>query len=269
MTDPRESNPEPEIVDLPAGDRRSGTAVAPPGSTVGTRFGNAPVVDPAAPSAGMLPSLAAPGRKRTAARAGDGRQIVCEGLVRIYKVADLEVVALQGLDLVVERRRDDRDRRRVGQRQVDAAEHPRRARPPSAGRAVVAGHDLGRMGRRERTRYRRRVVGMIWQQTARNLLPYLTAQENVELPMTLDGRPDADRAGAATCSSSSVWPSGATTGRSVCRAASSSGSRSRSRSRTSPRCSSPTSRPASSTPRPRPRSSACCAGSTRSSGRRS
>jgi ABC-type lipoprotein export system ATPase subunit len=46
------------------------------------------------------------------------------------------------------------------------------------------------MGRRERTRYRRRVVGMIWQQTARNLLPYLTAQENVELPMTLDGRPD-------------------------------------------------------------------------------
>jgi len=29
---------------------------------------------------------------------------------------------------------------------------------------------------------------MIWQQTARNLLPYLTAQENVELPMTLDGR---------------------------------------------------------------------------------
>jgi ABC-type lipoprotein export system ATPase subunit len=46
------------------------------------------------------------------------------------------------------------------------------------------------MGRRERTRYRRRVVGMIWQQTARNLLPYLTAQENVELPMTLDGKPD-------------------------------------------------------------------------------
>ena len=44
------------------------------------------------------------------------------------------------------------------------------------------------MGRRERTRYRRRVVGMIWQQTSRNLLPYLTAQENVELPMTLDGR---------------------------------------------------------------------------------
>jgi ABC-type lipoprotein export system ATPase subunit len=59
---------------------------------------------------------------------------------------------------------------------------------PSAGRAVVAGHDLTAMGRRERTEYRRRVVGFLWQQTARNLLPYLSAVENVELPMILDGR---------------------------------------------------------------------------------
>jgi ABC-type lipoprotein export system ATPase subunit len=44
------------------------------------------------------------------------------------------------------------------------------------------------MGRRERTLYRRRVVGFVWQQTARNLLPYLTALENVELPMLIDGR---------------------------------------------------------------------------------
>ena len=43
-----------------------------------------------------------PGSAARAARAGDGRQIVCDNLVRIYKVADLEVVALQGLDLLVE-----------------------------------------------------------------------------------------------------------------------------------------------------------------------
>ena len=67
---------------------------------------------------------------------------------------------------------------------------------PSAGRAMVAGHDLTRMGRRERTRYRRSIVGFVWQQTARNLLPYLTAVENVELPMILDGR-DARRARAS------------------------------------------------------------------------
>src|SRR5262245_42352883 len=59
---------------------------------------------------------------------------------------------------------------------------------PSAGRATVAGYDLGRLNGGERTRFRRRVVGFIWQQTGRNLLPYLSAVENVELPMVLDGR---------------------------------------------------------------------------------
>jgi ABC-type lipoprotein export system ATPase subunit len=59
---------------------------------------------------------------------------------------------------------------------------------PSAGRATVAGHDLAQMGRRERTHYHRRVVGFVWQQTSRNLLPYLSAAENIELPMILDRR---------------------------------------------------------------------------------
>jgi putative ABC transport system ATP-binding protein len=47
--------------------------------------------------------------------------------------------------------------------------------------------DLSYLTERQRTNYRRRVVGFVWQQTARNLLPYLTAAENVELPLTLDG----------------------------------------------------------------------------------
>ena len=59
---------------------------------------------------------------------------------------------------------------------------------PSAGRAVVAGYDLGRMSNSDRTRFRRRTVGFVWQQTGRNLLPYLSAVDNVELPMVLDGR---------------------------------------------------------------------------------
>ena len=51
----------------------------------------------------------------------------------------------------------------------------------------MAGHLLSQMGSAERTRYRRGVVGFVWQQTARNLLPYLTARENIELPMLLEG----------------------------------------------------------------------------------
>ena len=50
------------------------------------------------------------------------------------------------------------------------------------------------MGQRERTRYRRRTIGFVWQQTARNLLPYLSAVENVEMPMILNGSADRRRA---------------------------------------------------------------------------
>jgi ABC-type lipoprotein export system ATPase subunit len=190
MTDDRNRLAEAEIIDLPAGGRHVGGgagAATEERSDDRRTFGT--TVDPS--------TLELPARqRRIVARAGDGRQIVCEGLVRIYKVADLEVVALQGLDLVVG----------VGEMiAIVGASGSGKSTllnilggldTPSAGRAVVAGHDLSQMGRRERTRYRRRVVGMIWQQTARNLLPYLTAQENVELPMTLDGKKDRpERAG--------------------------------------------------------------------------
>jgi ABC-type lipoprotein export system ATPase subunit len=164
--DDRGGLPLPEIVDLPR-----------PGDEVVRRSGD------------VSGGLALPGRRRrTTARPVDGRQIVCEGLVRIYKVADLEVVALQGLDLVVGTGEMIAIVGASGSGKSTLLNILGGLDTPSAGRAVVAGHDLGQMGRSERTRYRRRVVGMIWQQTARNLLPYLTAQENVELPMALDGR---------------------------------------------------------------------------------
>ena len=113
--------------------------------------------------------------------------ILCEGLVKIYKVADLEVVALQGLDL------------NVGQGELIAIVGASGSGKstlqnilggvdtPTAGRVQVAGLDLAILSERERTAYRRRTVGFVWQQTSRNLLPYLTAAENIELPMTLDG----------------------------------------------------------------------------------
>jgi ABC-type lipoprotein export system ATPase subunit len=130
------------------------------------------------------PSHAAPNRPRF----GDGAQIACDNLVRIFKVADLEVVALQGLDLLVNPGEMIAIVGASGSGKSTLLNILGGLDVASAGRAVVAGHDLTRMGRRERTAYRRNVVGMIWQQTARNLLPYLSAVENVELPMILDGR---------------------------------------------------------------------------------
>jgi peptide/nickel transport system ATP-binding protein len=111
--------------------------------------------------------------------------ILCDNLVKIYKVADLEVVALQGLDLQV----------RPGEMiaLVGASGSGKSTLlnviggldTPSAGQVIVGGYDLLKMGSQERIAYKRDVVGFVWQQPGRNLLPYLTAVENIELPMTL------------------------------------------------------------------------------------
>ena len=140
----------------------------------------------AAPEIFDLPSQSAARPARP--RYGDGSIIVCDNLVRIYKIADLEVVALQGLDLLVERGEMVAIVGASGSGKSTLMGILGGLDVPSAGRATVAGHHLAQMGRRERTHYRRRVVGFVWQQTARNLLPYLTAAENVELPMILDRR---------------------------------------------------------------------------------
>jgi putative ABC transport system ATP-binding protein len=113
--------------------------------------------------------------------------IICENLVKIYKVADLEVVALQGLDIVV----------RPGELMaiVGNSGSGKSTRlnilggldRPSAGRVSVAGRDLLKMSEWGLVKYKREVVGFVWQQTSRNLIPYLTALENVELPMMIAG----------------------------------------------------------------------------------
>ncbi len=153
------------------------------------------IVDlPPAGAARPIPAAAAAARPVTRSnrpRYGEGAQIACDNLVRIFKVADLEVVALQGLDLLAEKGEMIAIVGASGSGKSTLLSILGGLDVPSAGRAVVAGHDLTQMGRRERTHYRRRVVGFVWQQTARNLLPYLTAVENVELPMVLDGRKGA------------------------------------------------------------------------------
>lgn len=110
-------------------------------------------------------------------------------LVKIYKAADLEVVALQGLDL------------RVPRGEMLALVGPSGAGKstllnilggldtPSAGRCEVAGMDLTRLSGGERLLYRRRIVGHVWQQTSRNLLSDLSLLENVVVPMVLAGIP--------------------------------------------------------------------------------
>ncbi|HZT44595.1 MAG TPA: ABC transporter ATP-binding protein [Gaiellaceae bacterium] len=121
--------------------------------------------------------------------------ILCENLVKIYKVADLEVVALQGLDLSVDAGELVAIVGASGSGKSTLQNILGGVDTPTAGRVEVAGLDLAALSEGERTLYRRRVVGFVWQQTSRNLLPYLTAAENVELPMTLEGVGRRERRG--------------------------------------------------------------------------
>jgi ABC-type lipoprotein export system ATPase subunit len=59
---------------------------------------------------------------------------------------------------------------------------------PSAGRVWVGGSDLLKLSASGLNRYRRSRVGFVWQLGSRNLIPYLTTRENVELPLTLAGQ---------------------------------------------------------------------------------
>ncbi|WP_306216143.1 ABC transporter ATP-binding protein [Actinoplanes sp. RD1] len=128
---------------------------------------------------------------RAAARAGGTDRlrghIVCDGLVRIFKTEGVEVVALQSLDLTVDRGELLAIVGASGSGKSTMLNILSGLDVPTAGIARVAGYDLLTMNARRRLRYRRKIVGFVWQQTARNLLPYLTARENVELPMTLAG----------------------------------------------------------------------------------
>jgi ABC-type lipoprotein export system ATPase subunit len=130
---------------------------------------------------------AAPRRDGARHSRSSGPLIACDNLVMIYKVADLEVVALQGLDLIVEPGEFIALVGASGSGKSTLMNILAGLAVPSAGRAVVAGHVLGDMGRRERTDYRRRTIGFVWQQAARNLLGYLTVRQNVELPMLFSG----------------------------------------------------------------------------------
>jgi putative ABC transport system ATP-binding protein len=124
--------------------------------------------------------------------------IECHDLVRIFSSTGVEVQALQGLDLAVDRGELTAVVGASGSGKSTLLTILSGLDTPSAGRARVSGHDLLAMGRRERVEYRRHTVGFIWQQTSRNLLPYLSAAENISMALLVAGSARSKRSARVT-----------------------------------------------------------------------
>ncbi|HEY0827167.1 MAG TPA: ABC transporter ATP-binding protein [Bacilli bacterium] len=116
--------------------------------------------------------------------------IHCEGLVKIFKTDDIEVVALQGLNITVESGEMMAIIGNSGSGKSTLLNILGGLDRPSAGQVKVGEWDLLKITDDQLVDYKRKTVGFIWQNNARNLLPYLTALENVEMPMMLSGNYD-------------------------------------------------------------------------------
>ena len=109
--------------------------------------------------------------------------VECDNLVKIYKTRDIEVLALQGLDLSVNRGElmaiigNSGCGKSTFLNMLGALDHP------NAGKLYVDGKNLFKMTEKELVEYKRSTVGFVWQNNARNLLPWLPAWQNVQTPM--------------------------------------------------------------------------------------
>jgi ABC-type lipoprotein export system ATPase subunit len=119
--------------------------------------------------------------------------VQCRDLFKIFKPADLEVVALRGVDLDIEAGELMAVVGASGSGKSTLLNILAGLESPSAGQVRVGHRDLLDVAERELVRYRRLEVGFVWQATARNLVPYLSVTDNVELPMAIAGMARTER----------------------------------------------------------------------------
>ena len=120
----------------------------------------------------------------------DGRTpyIECDGLVKIYKTDELEVMALQGLDFEIEKGEIMAVIGKSGSGKSTLMNIIGGLERPTAGRIMVDGINLADMTEQQMNEYRKQKVGFVWQKSSRNMLGYLTAQDNIINAMSFSKR---------------------------------------------------------------------------------
>ena len=118
--------------------------------------------------------------------------IVCDNLVKIYKTRDFEVMALQGLDITIQAGEMLAIVGNSGSGKSTFLNMIGGLDKPTAGRLYVDGKNLFSMDEESLISYKKNTVGFVWQNNARNLLPYLTALQNVQMPLLLDNAKDRE-----------------------------------------------------------------------------
>ena len=114
-------------------------------------------------------------------------------VIRVYREADVETIALRGIDLEIAPGEFVAIMGRSGSGKSTLLQLLAGSDRPTAGRVVVDGIDLSRADEDQRASLRGAHVGIVFQ--SQNLVPFLTLQENVVLCSVLAGRP-VDRGSA-------------------------------------------------------------------------
>lgn len=120
--------------------------------------------------------------------------VSCHGLTKSYGADEARVAALRGVDLDVARGEVLMLMGPSGCGKTTLLSIIASLLDPDAGTCAISGTDTGGMGRKARAALRAAKLGFVFQ--AFNLLPALTARENVSVPLLLNGvaRRDAETA---------------------------------------------------------------------------
>lgn len=117
--------------------------------------------------------------------------VSARGVTKVFKTGAVEVRALRGVDLEI---REGDFLALVGPSgsgKTTLLNLMGALDVPSAGELAVLGRDVARLSKGERAQLRLRSLGFVFQ--AYNLIPVLTARENVEFVLELQGAPSAER----------------------------------------------------------------------------